>query len=118
MRDKALVRGEIDDYYKDEYDEGEHSEGSYRRDGRGSRARNMDHRLSDIKMKISSFQGKNELKAYIEWEKKMEFIFDCHNFLDVKKVKLIVIEFSDCAITWWDKLVIYRRQNRKRPIET
>ena len=48
----------------------------------------------------------------------MEFIFDCHNYSEAKKVKLAVIEFSDYAITWWDQLVISRRQNRERPIET
>ena len=48
----------------------------------------------------------------------MEFIFYCHNYLEAKKVKLVVIEFSDYAITWWDQLVITRRRNRERPIET
>ena len=48
----------------------------------------MDDRLSGAKMKISSFQGKYDLEAYIECEKKMEFIFDCHNFSDVKKSKI------------------------------
>ena len=28
-----------------------------------------------------SFQGKSDLEAYLEWEKKMEFIFDCYNWL-------------------------------------
>ena len=31
-----------------------------------------DSSLGNIKMKIPSFQGKNDLKAYLEWEKKME----------------------------------------------
>ena len=31
-RERAPTRGEIDDYYRDEYDEGEDSVGSYRRD--------------------------------------------------------------------------------------
>ena len=54
---------------------------SYRRDGRGRRARNRDDGLRGIKMKIPSFQGKSDPEAYLEWEKKMEFIFDCHNYL-------------------------------------
>ena len=99
-RERALVRGEIDDYYRDEYDEGEDSVGSYRRDGQGRRARNRDDGLSGIKMKIPSFQGKSDPEAYLEWEKKMEFIFDCHNYSEAKKVKLVVIEFSNYAITW------------------
>ena len=30
-------------------------------------------------MKIPYFQGKNDLKAYLEWEKKVELEFDCPN---------------------------------------
>jgi hypothetical protein len=48
----------------------------------------------------------------------MKFIFDCHNYSKAKKVKLVVIEFSDYAITWWDQLVLSRRWNRERPIGT
>ena len=82
----------------DEYDEGEDSIGSYIRDGRGRRVRNIDDGLSVIKMKISSFQGKSDPEAYLECEKKMEFVFDYHDYSEPKKVKLIVIEFSDYAI--------------------
>jgi hypothetical protein len=69
-------------------------------------------------MKIPSFQGTSDPEAYLEWEKKMEFVFDCHNYSETKKVKLAVIEFSEYAIIWWDQLVINRRQNRGCPIDT
>jgi hypothetical protein len=68
-------------------------------------------------MKIPSFQGRSDPEAYLEWEKKMEFVFDCHNYLETKKVKLAVIEFSEYAITWWDQLMINRMRNRERPID-
>ena len=48
----------------------------------------------------------------------MEWIFDCHNYSEFKKVKLAAIEFSDYAIVWWDQLVVNRRRNREYPIET
>uniref|UniRef100_A0A2N9F6W3 Uncharacterized protein n=1 Tax=Fagus sylvatica TaxID=28930 RepID=A0A2N9F6W3_FAGSY len=35
-----------------------------------------------------------------------------------KKVKLAVIEFTDYAIIWWDQLVMNRRRNHERAIET
>ena len=35
-----------------------------------------DNNLGNIKMKISSFQGKNDLEAYLEWERKVELVFD------------------------------------------
>jgi hypothetical protein len=81
--------------------------------GRIREARNReDNNLGGIKMKIPSFQGISDPKAYLEWEKKMEFVFDYHNYSETKKVKLAVIEFSEYAITWWDQLVINRTPNR------
>ena len=69
-------------------------------------------------MKIPSFQGKNDPKAYLEWEKKIDWIFDCHNYLELKKVKLVAIEFSNYAIMLLDQLVVNTRRNREYPIET
>ena len=47
----------------------------------------------------------------------MEFIFECHNYSEEKKVKLAVIEFIYYAIIWWDQLVMNRRRNYERPIK-
>jgi hypothetical protein len=69
-------------------------------------------------MKIPSFQWKNDPEAYLEWEKKVELIFECHNYSEEKKVKLAVIEFTDYAIIWWDQLVMNKRRNHERAIET
>ncbi|WKA10625.1 hypothetical protein VitviT2T_028190 [Vitis vinifera] len=69
-------------------------------------------------MKIPSFQGKNDQEVYLKWEKKVEFIFECHNYSEEKKVKVAMIEFTDYAIIWWDQLVMNRRRNYERPIET
>uniref|UniRef100_A0A2N9EDV2 Reverse transcriptase domain-containing protein n=1 Tax=Fagus sylvatica TaxID=28930 RepID=A0A2N9EDV2_FAGSY len=75
--------------------------------GRFGEARNReDNNLGGIKMKIPSFQGRSDPEAYLEWEKKMEFVFDCHNYSETKKVKLAVIEFSEYAVTWWDQLAM------------
>ena len=63
-------------------------------------------------MKISLFKGKNDPEAYLEWKKKMELIFECHNYSKKKKVKLPIIEFTDYAIIWWDQLVMNRRRNQ------
>jgi hypothetical protein len=77
-----------------------------------------DRNLGNIKMKIPSFQGKNDPEAYLEWEKKVELIFDCHNYFKEKKVKLFVIEFTNYDIIWWDQLVMNKRRNHERAIET
>ena len=72
----------------------------FRRDPRWQDGTNRN--LGNIKMKIPSFQGKNNPKVYVEWEKKVELIFECHNYSEEEKVKLAVIEFTNYAIIWWD----------------
>jgi len=75
----------------------------------------LDGDLDAIKLKIPFFQGKNDLEAYLEWKKKVDWIFYCHNYLEAKKVKMVVIEFTDYALIWWDQNVISRRSG-ERPI--
>uniref|UniRef100_A0A2N9GTF8 CCHC-type domain-containing protein n=1 Tax=Fagus sylvatica TaxID=28930 RepID=A0A2N9GTF8_FAGSY len=60
----------------------------------------VDRSLGSIKMKIPSFQGRTDPEVYLEWEKKIDLVFDCHNYSEEKKVKLAVIEFTDYAIIW------------------
>jgi hypothetical protein len=48
----------------------------------------------------------------------VEFIFDCHQYSRETKVKLIVFEFIDLVIIWWDQLVTSRRRNGKEVINT
>ena len=49
------------------------------------------------------------------WEKKIEFIFDCHNY---SEENLAVVEFQDYALVWSDQLVTNKRRNYERPIDT
>jgi hypothetical protein len=78
----------------------------------------MDGDLDTIKLKIPNFQGKNDPEAYLEWEKKVDWIFDCHSYSEQKKGKLVIIEFTEYALIWWDQLVISRRRNGERPVQT
>ena len=38
----------------------------------------VDRGLGKIKLKIPIFQGKSDPEAYLQWEKRVELIFDCH----------------------------------------
>jgi hypothetical protein len=42
----------------------------------------------------------------------LDFLFP--NYLETKKVKLVVIEFTDYALIWWDQNVIGRRRSEQR----
>jgi len=78
----------------------------------------IDRNLGSIKLKIPTFKGKTDPEAYLDWEKKVEMIFDIHRYSEEKKVKLVVVEFTDYAMVWWERLVVERRRNIERPIST
>ncbi|XP_073063956.1 uncharacterized protein [Primulina eburnea] len=126
--------GRDDEEY--EYDLGGGEESQNENWGRGGRGRGFgrgrrealrgryedgnkeDNNIGSIKMKIPSFHGKSDPEAYLEWEKRVEFVFDCHHYSEQKKVRLAVVEFVDYALIWWDQLVTTRRRCNERPIET
>ena len=94
-----------DDYHEDEFEDEEdraslNHEGKFaprgERRGKGFQRAprwqdETDRSLGNIKMKIPSFPGKNDPEVYLEWEKNVEFIFECHNYSEEKKVKLAVM---------------------------
>ena len=48
----------------------------------------------------------------------MEMVFYCHDYSENKKVKLVIIEFSDYVIVWRDQLVLNKRRNSEPVMET
>ncbi|XP_018458503.1 uncharacterized protein LOC108829340 [Raphanus sativus] len=75
-----------------------------------------DNGLQGLKLKIPPLEGKNDPDAFLEWERKIELVFDCQNFSELKKVRLAATEFSGYAINWYDQVVTNRRRNGGRPI--
>ena len=59
----------------------------------------VDNNLGSIKMNSPSFQDKNDLEAYLEWESKVENVFEIHNYSEDKMVKLASVEFYGYALT-------------------
>lgn len=45
----------------------------------------VDRNLGNNKMKMLTYQGRNDQKAYLEWEAKVDLIFECHNYMQEKK---------------------------------
>jgi hypothetical protein len=77
----------------------------------------VDRNLGSIKLKIPAFKGKTYPEAYLDWEKNVEMICDIHRYYEEKKLKLVVVEFTDWAMVWWERLVVERRRNRG-PVST
>lgn len=69
-------------------------------------------------MKIPSFHGKSDREAYIEWERKMELVFDLRNYFELQKVNIAQYEFTYYAIVQLDQLCIESRLCGEGPIET
>jgi len=89
-RERVPPREEDEERYESGFDEEEDRDSivnNQRPEGGFREVRNhKDNNLGGIKMKIPSFQGRSDPEAYLEWEKKMEFVFDCHNYSEKKKL--------------------------------
>ncbi|XP_027155217.1 uncharacterized protein LOC113755410, partial [Coffea eugenioides] len=109
-RGKAYAHESSDSNSDNNY---EHKQSRSKRDARPSN----DH-IPGIKMKIPPFQGRSDPDAYLEWEKRIELVFDCNTYLEEQKVKLAVVEFTDYAVVWWDQLSTSRRRSREPTIQT
>ncbi|XP_033139353.1 uncharacterized protein LOC117130859 [Brassica rapa] len=93
-----------------------HSSRRSRRDHEGRRYQRDE--LAGVKIKIPPFHGKADPDAYLEWEKKIDLVFNCRRYSEAKKIQIAVTEFYDYALSWWDQLVTNRRRNGEFPVET
>ena len=74
----------------DQMENRDHNEEERRR--RGNDGVPRQNRIDGIKLNIPPFKGKNDPEAYLEWE--------CNNYEEDQKVKLVAAEFSDYALVW------------------
>ncbi|XP_033139473.1 uncharacterized protein LOC117131451, partial [Brassica rapa] len=75
-------------------------------------------KLSGLKLKIPPFHGKVDPDAYLEWEKKIELVFNCQHYSNAQRIKIAATEFYDYALSWWDQLVTTRRLNQENPVDS
>ncbi|XP_056858385.1 uncharacterized protein LOC130507746, partial [Raphanus sativus] len=67
---------------------------------------------TDIKIVPPTFTGKSDPEAYMDWEKRLEYIFECYGYGEHKKVALAAAQLTENALAWWDRNVAERRRNR------
>ncbi|XP_056858202.1 uncharacterized protein LOC130507517 [Raphanus sativus] len=94
----------------DEADESDDESQASQHNRHHNRRRPADN-LGNLKLRIPPFHGKNDPDAYLEWEKKIELVFNCQQFTEERKVRLAATEFSGYAINWWDQIATTRRRN-------
>jgi len=65
-------------------------------------------------IKISKFKGEHGPNAYMEWEQKVDQIFNIHRVSEQKQVDLVVLEFEEYDMTWWHQVYmdIYNQEPR------
>ncbi|KAF8096225.1 hypothetical protein N665_0314s0003 [Sinapis alba] len=56
-----------------------------------------------FKLTPPALSGKVNPDAYIEWEKRMEYIFEYYNYSEAKKITLAAANLTDNALAWWDR---------------
>jgi len=59
----------------------------------------------------------NNVKAYLDWEMKVEQLFASHYISEERKVSLATLSFQGYALYWWTSLVKERRTHGDPPIE-
>ncbi|WZZ60356.1 hypothetical protein YC2023_060463 [Brassica napus] len=65
---------------------------------------------------IPFFCGKIDTEAYLDWEKKMEFLFGLQYYTEKKKVCLAVNGLCGSAFSWWQRVSQARRFEKKPQI--
>ncbi|RDX86177.1 hypothetical protein CR513_32524, partial [Mucuna pruriens] len=69
--------------HNEKEEEKEYSDGRYNENERRRRGEpRHDNYLGNIKMTIPTFQGKNDPEVYLEWERKVEHVFDWEKVFD------------------------------------
>ncbi|KAG7547458.1 Retrotransposon gag domain [Arabidopsis suecica] len=84
-------------------------------DGDEPPARNTNH---ELKLKPPLYAGKVDPEAYIDWEKRMDHIFEVYTYTGPKKIAIAVAQLTDKALAWWDREVVERRKNRQRQLDS
>lgn len=84
----------------------------------GEKIKRTNNNINSIKLKIPSFNRRNDDEAYLEWEIKVELVFDYHNYSEENKIKLITVRFTNYALVWWDQLLLNRKQNGECPMSS
>ncbi|RDX73080.1 hypothetical protein CR513_47356, partial [Mucuna pruriens] len=95
-----------------EHEEKEYSDGQYNENERRRRDEpRRNNYLGNLKMTIPAFQGKNDHEVYLKWERKVEHVFDYHNYSEEKKFVINKHRHGERPIcTWEDMKSVMRRR--------
>ncbi|XP_052733912.1 uncharacterized protein LOC128196572, partial [Vigna angularis] len=75
-----------------------------------------EHYPREPKIDLPSFHGKDDVEEYLEWEMKVEQLFECHQIDDERRVTMASLSFQGYALIWWTALVKDHRLRHLPPI--
>ncbi|KAL5153777.1 hypothetical protein HKD37_19G053268 [Glycine soja] len=75
-------------------------------------------RIEGVKLNVSSFKGRSDPDAYVDWEMKIQHAFSYNDYPEEQKVKLAATTFSDYAHVWWKKNQREMKREEGREIDT
>ena len=71
-----------------------------------------------MKTQMPQFARKSSVEDYLEWEGKVEGLFECYELNDYTRVRLAAVEFTGYAALWWKNIVDTRRMDGEVEIWT
>jgi len=71
----------------------------------GLRRQRKEHTPREYRVDLPYFHGKDYVKAYLNWEMKVEQPFACHQVNKEGKVPLATLNFQGYATYWWTSLM-------------
>ena len=89
-----------------------------RRVNDGSNRIKRQDRSEGVKLNVSSFKGRSDPDAYVDWEMKIQHAFSYNDYPEKQKVKLAAATFSDYALVWWKKNQREMKREERREIDT
>ncbi|XP_019059018.1 PREDICTED: uncharacterized protein LOC104821897 [Tarenaya hassleriana] len=67
---------------------------------------------------MPTFAGRINPDAYLDWERRMDNIFECYEYSDQRKVRYAAAQLTDNALAWWDREIAERRRAQYEPVTT
>ena len=71
--------------------------------------REREQELREVRVDLPHFHWKENVEAYLDWEMKVEQLFECHQVSEEKTVSLANLSFLGNAMYWWTSLVREKR---------
>ena len=62
----------------------------------------LENRYLGVKLEIPTFDGNVNPEKYLEWEMRLDQIFEAQTFDDERRIALATVHLTNYALLWWD----------------